>query len=96
MLFLRRALEFNLSLVFNELGPKTGRSTSRKRCEGYKKAKTPREARKLRASREDLVWDYSHSWIDFSAEAPSNAVPNEIIMDDYLRAINDFPSAYTN
>jgi len=96
MLFLRKALEINLPLVFSQRNPKTERSTSRKRYEGYKKAKTLREAKKLKASWEDLVWDYSRGWIDFSAAASSNAVLNEIIMDDYLRAINDSPSAYAN
>ena len=50
MLFLRKALEINLPLVFSQRNPKTERSTSRKRYEGYKKAKTLREAKKLKAS----------------------------------------------
>ena len=96
MLFLRKALEINLPLVFQQRNPKAERTKSRMRYEGYKKAKTLREAKKLKASWEDLVWDYSRGWIDFSVAASSNAVLNEIIMDDYLRVINDSPSAYVN
>ena len=85
MLFLRKALEIDLPLVFQQRNPKKVRSSSRHRYEEYKKAKTIREAKKLKAKWEDLVWDYSRGWIDFSPAASSSAVFNELIMDDYLR-----------
>ena len=96
MLFLRKALEINLPLVFQQRNPKLARTLSRQRYEGYKKATTLREAKKLKASWEDLVWDYGRGWIDFSAAASSNVVLNELIMNDYLREINDSPAAYAN
>ena len=96
MLFLRKALEINLPLVFQQRNPKLTRTSSRKRYEEYKKAKNLREAKQLKATWEDLVWDYSRGWIDFSAAASSNATLNEIIMDDYLRTVNDSPAAYAN
>ena len=42
MLFLRKALEINLPLVFQQRNPKAERTQSRMRYEGYKKAKTLR------------------------------------------------------
>jgi hypothetical protein len=96
MLFLRKALEINLPLVFQQRNPKLGRTLSRQRYEDYKKATTLRAAKKLKASWADLVWDYSRGWIDFSPAASSNAVLNELIMDDYLRTVNDSPAAYVN
>jgi hypothetical protein len=96
MLFLRKAMEIDLPLVFQQRNPKLGRTLSRKRYEDYKKATTLRGAKRLKASWADLVWDYSRGWIDFSSAASSNVVLNELIMNDYLRTVNDSAAAYVN
>ena len=96
MLFLRKAMEIDLPLVFQQRNPKQTQTSSRQRYEGYKKARTLREAKTLKASWADLVWDYGRGWIDFSSAASSNAVLNELIMDDYLRTVNDSAAAYVN
>ena len=96
MLFLRKAMEIDLPLVFQQRNPKQAQTSSRQRYEGYKKARTLREAKTLKASWADLVWDYGRGWIDFSSAASSNAVLNELIMDDYLRTVNDSAAAYVN
>ena len=89
-------MEIDLPLVFQQRNPKQQRTLSRRRYDDYKKATTLREAKKLKATWEDLVWDYDRGWIDFSAAASFKAVLNELIMDDYLRSVNDSPAAYVN
>ena len=64
--FLRRAFEADLPVEFMQRNQKLVGSKSRFRYEGYKSATTLRMAKQLGASWEDLVWDYSRGFIDFS------------------------------
>ena len=95
--FLRQAYEFDLPLVMTQRNPKSKDSLSRHRYELYKSARNLREAVKLGATWNDIRWDYSRGWCDFSPTAKSHAADIEELIERRRRQpINETPGSYVN
>ena len=98
--FLKMAMELGLPLVLQQRNPKQVRdgkpSSSRARYEKYKSAKTLRQIKQLSGTWEDIVWDYSRGYIDFSPTAASNANLVGLIDAWESRSIDSSPAAYVN
>ena len=81
--FLKTAMQYNLPLVMQQRNPKKG--ASRLRYEKYKHGRTIRDLVKLGAKMDDVKWDYSRGYIDFSPTAASNATLAKLVEDDRCR-----------
>ena len=92
--FLKTAMQFNLPLVMQQRNPKKG--ASRLRYEKYKHGRTIRDLVKLGAKMDDVKWDYSRGYIDFSPTAASNATLARLVEDDRCRPIADSPGSYVD
>ena len=92
--FLRTALELNLPMVMQQRNPKRQHSESRARYEKYKSGRTLREVKNLGAKWEDVVWDYSRGYVDFSPTTESNANLAKLMHEWESRGIDSSPAAY--
>ncbi len=68
--FIDYIFHINAPLVYRSPCPKNTTKESGRRYLKYMRAKTPREALELGATREDFVWDYARGWISFPKHEP--------------------------
>jgi transposase InsO family protein len=94
--FLKTALDLNLPLVMQQRNPKRQQSESRRRYEKYKTGKSLRDVKKLGAKWEDVIWDFSRGYIDFSPAATSNSHLAALVDAWENRGIDSSPAAYVN